>query len=518
MTSAPPVLTLGLLTPTPWASRYITDLLHWGQTQRHLQVIPLPLSAPAREEPSSKGPLQKVLKKLILKLDGKYLKTTSFREHLKTEASPSLLKGLTCDYLLSLSGTPVSEELLATTKQGALLVDAGIPLTEEPGFYGFWEVFFKKTTTPFKITWQKKDGTQEIILAGHLLTQSSYLLNQAYVSQKALHYLKTFLVNQAEGSPFSWTHLSTPAPLPTEPAPGSLGLLHYLLKRVWRTIDEKLQNRKGEDQQWNVAFLRTPWPERNLQQGRPFPMNASQFFADPFVISHQGKDVCFVEEFDFHSGLGHISAFELKESEALPLGTVFKEPFHLSFPYVFKYQDELYMCPETSGAREIRIYKCLEFPLKWKLEKTLVRDIAAVDNMIFQQGDKWWMLTNIDPLQKNDHCTELLLFSADSPLSESWKPHPQNPLVIDPRKARNAGLLRHENKLFRVSQVQKFGVYGAGSQIHEITELTETLYSEKLISTQEPHFFEGIYGTHHLHGEGALTVFDFCRKTKVDKS
>ena len=70
--------------------------------------------------------------------------------------------------------------------------------------------------------------------------------------------------------------------------------------------------------------------------------------------------------------------------------------FHLSYPFIFTVDNELYMCPETGEIREIRLYKCTEFPLRWSFHKTLIKDVSAVDSNIFLFKDRWWLLTNID--------------------------------------------------------------------------------------------------------------------------
>ena len=51
------------------------------------------------------------------------------------------------------------------------------------------------------------------------------------------------------------------------------------------------------------------------------------------------------------------------------LGVVLEEDFHLSFPFVFKDGDDIYMVPESSKNSDIRLYKSVDFPLKWKFEK-----------------------------------------------------------------------------------------------------------------------------------------------------
>ena len=68
--------------------------------------------------------------------------------------------------------------------------------------------------------------------------------------------------------------------------------------------------------------------------------------------------------------------------------------FHIQI--FFNNNEEIYMCPETSAAKDIRLYNVFNFPLNWELEKTLIQDIHAVDTNIFEFNEKWWMLSNID--------------------------------------------------------------------------------------------------------------------------
>src|SRR6185312_49960 len=187
------------------------------------------------------------------------------------------------------------------------------------------------------------------------------------------------------------------------------------------------------------------------------------------------------------------------------------ENFHLSFPYIFEYEGTLYMCPETSGAGDIRVYKCLEFPLRWTLEKIIMKDVSAVDTMLFEKGGKWWMLTNIDPAGLGDFQLELCVFSADSPLDDAWTPHPQNPVLVDATRARNGGLLREGEGLFRVAQRQGFDFYGKSTSVNEIVRIDDGNYIETLVAEVSPAFEPGAVGTHHLHSDGSITVLDFAR-------
>lgn len=508
MTQTVPGLKVGLFLPTGETAKYVEQFLR--QTSSGISITCLSWDRPSNT--NKQNSIQKHLIKAIHRLDSRYLSQTAYREYLDraTLATQSIsswsdLGKFQFDYLLSLDGSYFEPQALEATKYGALVLKAST---------GFWEVYHRQAATQFHILHQNKGNSIQSVFEGTLLTQVNYLLNQAYLTQKALYYLRLYLDKLATNQQDTWNHLK--GSMPSKPSePTAAALVTYIAKRLYRNVEQKL--RKGSVQQWNVAFHKDNWNPQALSKGIPFSVRQNQFFADPFVITKEGRHYCFVEEFDFDTGLGHISAFELTQNEAVSLGTVFKESFHLSFPYLFEYENDLFMCPETSGANEIRIYKCLEFPLKWAYEKTIMKDIAAVDSMFFEKDGRWWMLTNIDPLQKKDHCTELCAFSASSPLSETWTAHPGNPLVINPLKARNGGLVRKDGNLFRVSQVQDFGVYGASSKVHEITQLSETTYAEKTVAHIEADFFKGIYGTHHLHSDGSVTVYDFCKNVKVKK-
>ena len=70
-----------------------------------------------------------------------------------------------------------------------------------------------------------------------------------------------------------------------------------------------------------------------------------------------------------------IESSEIGNKSEKFLGKVIKENFHLSFPFIFKFNNNFYMCPETKEKKEIRIYKCKNFPNQWEFCKTLIDNI-----------------------------------------------------------------------------------------------------------------------------------------------
>jgi len=169
----------------------------------------------------------------------------------------------------------------------------------------------------------------------------------------------------------------------------------------------------------------------------------------------------------------------------------------------------LYMCPETSSIREIRLYRCINFPLHWEHCATLMRDISAADTVMFEKDGRWWMLTNIDTSGLGDHSSELHVFYADSPLSQEWKPCTSGPVIYSPLFARNGGLLMDASGIYRVAQKQGFNTYGEGASIRRIVYLAEDGYEEALELDIELHIGGKKRDCHHLASNSRITVFDF---------
>ena len=221
-----------------------------------------------------------------------------------------------------------------------------------------------------------------------------------------------------------------------------------------------------------------------------------------------------MEDLSFVENKGKITALELEGTRPRELGVALEEKFHLSFPFIFRHEGALYMCPETSAARQIRVYRCASFPLKWELRAVLMDGVSAVDTVLFEREGRWWLLTNIDRSGARDFNAELFLYFAASPFDASWTPHPMNPLRVDSDGGRNGGLILEGGRIFRVGQRQGFDSYGGlGVAVYEIVTLTETEYREELAKVFSPSFRAGLLGAHHLSSSEGLTVVDHAESS-----
>lgn len=236
---------------------------------------------------------------------------------------------------------------------------------------------------------------------------------------------------------------------------------------------------------------------------------SDRFWADPFVIFAKGLYYVFIEEYLYAKGKGHISYLTIDQNgHSSGTKKIIDRDYHLSYPFVFVYENEYYMIPETGANKTIELYKCTAFPDKWEVAAALMEDIEAYDVTLLNHGGKWWLFANVREHEKAISFDELYLFFADDLLSRNWTPHPGNPIVSDVTSARPAGrIFSHNGNLYRPAQNGAHR-YGYGMKINHIVTLTEREYREECVNEIEPHWAEDIVATHTLNFAQGLTVID----------
>jgi hypothetical protein len=203
-----------------------------------------------------------------------------------------------------------------------------------------------------------------------------------------------------------------------------------------------------------------------------------------------------------------------KNGNYTPPEEILKKSYHLSYPHLIEDSGELYMIPETKGNKTIELYKCINFPMEWKLEKILMEDIQAVDSTILKYKGKYWLFCNVVENEGISSHDELFLFYSDELVSTKWTCHPCNPVISDVRKSRPAGnLFMEKGKLWRPSQ-DSAKQYGHGMKFNEIVELTETYYKEMTRKQIYPDWDEELHGTHTINNVNGLTVIDGLKYLK----
>ena len=426
------------------------------------------------------------------------------------------------DVLIRANSGILKGKIIQAAKHGILSFHLGDNRVNRGGPPGFWEVLNNEQTSGFIIQRlsEELDGG-EVLLRGNIATSNFWFENHARIIKKSRGFMHIVLKRLAKEG-----HLkSTEGPsLHHNPLytlnGGAFDLLRYILTSYVPFFMSKIVRilLGPKISRWGIAYSKFSNLRTSLFRYKEIKNPKGRFLADPFVITHNNRNICFAEDYLYSENKGRISAIELKDDGYEFLDVVLEEDFHLSYPFTFNDGLDIYMIPESIQAKQIRLYKCLDFPNKWELHKVLMDDVRAADTSVVKIKDIWYMLTNICSAGIGMHGSELHIFYSKSIDSDIWTPiECGNPVLFDARHSRNGGLFNLGQKLIRVSQVQGKGTYGESFCINEVTHLSPQRYEEVYLDRVDPNFFSGIECTHHFHTNENFSVIDFARPERLKK-
>ena len=202
---------------------------------------------------------------------------------------------------------------------------------------------------------------------------------------------------------------------------------------------------------------------------------AALFVADPFALCAQDQWYLFCEVLNRATDQGDIGYATSQDGIVWHYRRiVLDEPFHLSYPTVFRWENAIYMVPETSEAGHVRLYEASSFPDQWRWKADLLSGDGLADPTLFRHDGRWWMFVG----KANTH-DELWLYFADQ-LAGPWQSHPRNPVIRhNADLARPGGpLFTYENHLYRLAQDCRPN-YGNALRAFRILQLSTTDYAEE---------------------------------------
>lgn len=420
------------------------------------------------------------------------------------------------DVLISLDGPMSITELPELAHLGLLSTNCDHTLQHSVSLSSFWSVYRKKPTTGFHVNFRSSlTQQQKVVFKGNRTTKNlCWKYNYHYLQKECYHYLYQLMVKLNAGFQPKALSSSNNTELDTK-----LPKWYQILAYQWQvlgTLSKKTKNhltRTGD--YWTVYYSKGGYDKLDFSKVKKIENPKGGFFADPFILHYNNRNIVFVEEYVINEKKAIISALEIdKDDNYKYLGEVIREPFHLSYPFIFEYEDALYMIPESSAAKSIRLYKCKTFPLEWEYQHDLISNIDAVDTTIMFRDGKYWLFTNLKE-QDWEHNSILECYVADSPISQQWRPHENNPVYFD-NGARNGGFLYNGNMEHMVSQTYDIDTYGKSIQIKRIKILSENQFDAEIVKEFQPKLMKGIQGLHHMSSDDRFTVFDALQKRSIN--
>jgi hypothetical protein len=222
----------------------------------------------------------------------------------------------------------------------------------------------------------------------------------------------------------------------------------------------------------------------NREKFTAFKNNNKYWYADPILFKFDNKIYMFYEAYNKKINRGEIGVAQVIGNKIVGKQIIIKEPFHMSYPFVFSFKDKIYMIPETSSVKRLLLYESVDFPYKWKLSKVLLDNIELSDATIYPHKDKIFIFVS-KVLNYSPYNDELLLYTLENEFN--MIPHKNNPIVTDNEFSRPAGrIIKYNDKIIRVSQDCSNGGYGKAIKFNEILSISVNDYHEKNIFTILP--------------------------------
>jgi hypothetical protein len=250
---------------------------------------------------------------------------------------------------------------------------------------------------------------------------------------------------------------------------------------------------------WKIAYKRTGTFPFDLSGLRVWETPVTQYEADPFLVEHKGENFLFYELFDHKKGV--IAYSRMSTLTTAAPSVCLEEPFHLSYPSIFKDGGEIYMTPECGASGEVRLYKATHFPDKWEAV-SVIRKGVADDNDVIRYGGKWYLFTTTGTM--NIH-----IWKADT-LGGKWEHH----FGTDIKDSRGAGRpFEYNGKLIRPCQ-DSDDIYGKGVILKSINL---PLYEEEEFKRLEIPL-SGAVGIHTFNFNKTWTVVDLKYRYETDSN
>jgi hypothetical protein len=347
----------------------------------------------------------------------------------------------------------------------------------------------------------------------HTVTRSEHLWK---CSTFVLRALKK--VRHMGGEAYLRSLQKPPTSLPSSPAlarghatrtASPLAFLSYFQWRLRRKLDRRFFRER-----WILLFGPNGQAPDRTKYTRILPPD-DRFWADPHVVAKDGGHHVFFEDASQETGVGHISVMSAAHNESFgPPRIVLRRPYHLSYPFVFEWNGAFFMIPESAENRTIELYRCITFPDQWAFEHNLMENISAYDATLVNHQSQWWLFATVRECDGASTWDELCIFSADSPISRDWRPHPDNPVVSDVRCARPAGpFFEDRGRLFRPSQDSSVR-YGRALNFNEVLELNHLRYREVAADKWYPNWDRSVRAVHSYSRAGALAFIDAVCKER----
>jgi len=240
-----------------------------------------------------------------------------------------------------------------------------------------------------------------------------------------------------------------------------------------------------------------------------------RFLADPFGLWRDGRLHLFAEAYDYRTRHGVVDCLTFDADFAvIARRTVLREPWHLSYPYVFEADGETWMLPEAARSGALTLYRAAPFPDRWEPASRLELDVAPIDATPMRHEGRWWLFYS----GGRDRAARMgtLHVAWAERLEGPWHPLAGNPIRRDMAGARPGGTPFIAEGQLCLPVQDCSHTYGGAIRILRFTHLSpdraETELGPPIAAPADTAYREGM---HTLARCGPVTLIDV---KKIDRT
>ncbi|MBQ6067375.1 MAG: hypothetical protein IJK89_11215 [Clostridia bacterium] len=260
-----------------------------------------------------------------------------------------------------------------------------------------------------------------------------------------------------------------------------------------------------------MAYRKKPQGSIFSDKTTPFiaiPNTRRYTAADPFLFTENGTTYLFAELYDKKDGLGKLGYAVYDGERFSPWKIVISEPYHLSYPNIFRQKGEIYIVPEASADNTLYAYKAVSFPDQWEKCEPILTGRCLVDTTFWDKDGKRWMFT-YDIASQTSKKLYLYTVDKDGRLEQCT----DTCVSSDDASARPGGnFFQYKKDWIRVSQ-DCTGDYGVAVVFSKVLACSEEGYAEERLLRISPkdvrinrRFLSGL---HTYNANDEMEVIDF---------
>lgn len=252
------------------------------------------------------------------------------------------------------------------------------------------------------------------------------------------------------------------------------------------------------------------------------------WLADPFLYEKSGKTYIFYEAYDLVLKRGFIG-YSIYNEKGSPskVNIVISETYHLSYPYIFESEGNIYIMPETSADYSLHVYEAKSFPDVWVRKQDVIADVYACDSIFIRYDNKRYLLTNEmyhnTPMSKFASCwVKNYLYEVNGLVVNNY----EGTLVAEGEYGiRNAGnIIYTSGKTYRIGQDCRFSKYGRGLVLFEIHNINP--YQEEVVNSWDFEYLSAhikkvdaneLVGVHTYNLSQHYEIIDFSQIKKLSR-